>query len=328
MTQATTNPTPATLAEPVAGIWLHNPATGEIGHIVAADADGRRLEVDLWLQPGAALARAHIHDNFDERFELRQGKLGLLLEGEERVLTPGDGVVEVPAGTEHDWWNAGDGPALVRGEVEATPQAPGRPAARFLVDDRGAVVARSARSRRRAGRSRTRSGSPRSRASTATRSASPSLPPPSRPRCSARSPRSPADSAATRWQPSCTARRVPARSPIPARTASPACSPSRSASSDGGKTGRPDGRSSGRLLALLCRPFPLELVPANPLADRVVRDPVLAADGELAGRLDLARAAARRAGARPCADAALGRSRACAFAEPVAAQPGSRSVRR
>ena len=113
-------------------MWLHNPATGEIGHIVSADADGRRLEVDLWLQPGAAVARAHIHDNFDERFELRQGKLGMLLEGERRVLVPGDGVVEVSAGTEHDWWNAGDGPALIRGEVEATPRAPGRPAARFL----------------------------------------------------------------------------------------------------------------------------------------------------------------------------------------------------
>lgn len=132
MTQATTNPAPTTLAEPAAGMWLHNPATGEIGHVVAADADGRRLEVDLWLQPGAALARAHVHRNFVERFELRQGELGLLLEGEERALDPDDGLVEVAAGAEHDWWNAGDGPALVRVEVEATPNAPGRPAARFL----------------------------------------------------------------------------------------------------------------------------------------------------------------------------------------------------
>lgn len=37
------------------GRWLHNPATGEIAHLLSADADGRRAEVDLWLQPGAAV---------------------------------------------------------------------------------------------------------------------------------------------------------------------------------------------------------------------------------------------------------------------------------
>ena len=37
----------------------------------------------------------------------------------------------MPAGTVHDWWNSGVGIALVRVEVEATPEAPGQSAARF-----------------------------------------------------------------------------------------------------------------------------------------------------------------------------------------------------
>ena len=112
--------------------WFHNPATGELAHLVSADSGGRRIEVDLWLQPGAAVARAHIHDHFVERFEVRMGEVGLRVGDDERVARPGDGRVEVPAGTVHDWWNAGGGVARVAVEVEATPSAPGEPAARFI----------------------------------------------------------------------------------------------------------------------------------------------------------------------------------------------------
>src|SRR5687768_10074015 len=112
-------------------MWLHNPATGEIAHYDPPETDGRQIEVDLWLQPGAAVAKAHVHDHFVERFEVRAGEVGFQIGGDERVVRPGDGVAEVPAGTSHDWWNAGDGVADVRVEVEATPTAPGRPADRF-----------------------------------------------------------------------------------------------------------------------------------------------------------------------------------------------------
>jgi mannose-6-phosphate isomerase-like protein (cupin superfamily) len=113
------------------GRWLHNPATGEIGHVLAVDADGRRIEVDLWLQPGAAVAGAHVHDRFVERFEVREGEVGFQIAGDERVVRVGDGVAEVPAGTVHDWWNSGDGVARVRVEVVAAAAASGQPAARF-----------------------------------------------------------------------------------------------------------------------------------------------------------------------------------------------------
>jgi quercetin dioxygenase-like cupin family protein len=126
-------PHPTAPPEAAAGARFHNPATGEIArlNVGPAETGGRRIEVDLWLQPGAAVARAHIHDHFIERFEVLAGEVGFQLAGDERVAHPGDSAVEVPAGTVHDWWNAGDGVAHVRVEVAATPDAPGRPAARF-----------------------------------------------------------------------------------------------------------------------------------------------------------------------------------------------------
>lgn len=120
---------PATALE--AGRWLHNPATGEIAHVLSVGENGRRIKVDLWLQPGAAVAGAHVHDHFVERFEVRDGEVGFKVGKDERVVRDSDGLIEVPAGTVHDWWNAGNGVAHVRVEVEATPTAPGQPAARF-----------------------------------------------------------------------------------------------------------------------------------------------------------------------------------------------------
>ena len=66
-----------------------------------------------------------------KRFQVHQGEVGFQIDKDERVVRAGDGTAEVPAGTVHDWWNAGDGIAYVRVEVEAAPGAPGRPAARF-----------------------------------------------------------------------------------------------------------------------------------------------------------------------------------------------------
>ncbi len=127
-----TNTSDPPAATRTTGAWFHNPATGELAHLIAADSGGRHIEVDLWLQPGAAVARAHIHDHFVERFEVRVGEIGVQVGVTERVVRAGDAAVEVPAGTAHDWWNAGDGIAHVRVEVTATSTAPGRPADRFM----------------------------------------------------------------------------------------------------------------------------------------------------------------------------------------------------
>lgn len=123
---------PVSAADLLPGRWLHNPATGEIAHLLAADEDGRRIEVDLWLQPGAAVAGAHVHEYFVERFLVQQGEVGVQVDGSERTARAGDEPVEVPAGAVHDWWNAGDGVARVRVEVAATQSTPGEPVARFV----------------------------------------------------------------------------------------------------------------------------------------------------------------------------------------------------
>jgi hypothetical protein len=101
--------TPSNAPEVAAGAWMHNPVTGEIGRLNVAPAEtgGRRIEVIA-------------------------GEVGFQVGGDERVAHAGDARVEVPAGTVHDWWNAGDDVAHVRVEVEAEPSAPGRPAARFV----------------------------------------------------------------------------------------------------------------------------------------------------------------------------------------------------
>jgi quercetin dioxygenase-like cupin family protein len=125
--------TPDATSEPAAGTWLHNPVTGEIArlNVGPAETEGRRLEVDVWLQPGAAVVGAHLHAHLIERFEVLAGEVGFQLNGGEQIARADGTVVSVPASTVHDWWNAGDGIAHVRVEVEATPQAPGRPAGRF-----------------------------------------------------------------------------------------------------------------------------------------------------------------------------------------------------
>ncbi|HET7416825.1 MAG TPA: cupin domain-containing protein [Solirubrobacterales bacterium] len=123
---------PAQAADPLSGRWLHNPATGEIAHLLAADEDGRRIEVDLWLQPGAAVAGAHVHEHFVERFLVQEGEVSVQVDGTARTVRAGDELVEVPSGAVHDWWNAGDGIAHVRVEVAATQSAPGEPAIRFV----------------------------------------------------------------------------------------------------------------------------------------------------------------------------------------------------
>ena len=125
--------TTATASKVVAGTWIHNPATGEIGRVKVGPAEtaGRRFEADLWLQPGAAVVGVHVHDHIVERFEVVSGEVGFQLDDTERVARAGDPPVEVPVGMVHDWWNAGAGIAQVRFAVDAAAGAPGRPAARF-----------------------------------------------------------------------------------------------------------------------------------------------------------------------------------------------------
>jgi quercetin dioxygenase-like cupin family protein len=99
------------------GDVLEHPVTGErvIWRKVAADTQGQLLQGDLFAQPGGSVAAAHVHPNQEERFEVLSGTLRLRVEGEERLLSPGD-VAVITAGRSHVWWNAGEEDVHVLGE--------------------------------------------------------------------------------------------------------------------------------------------------------------------------------------------------------------------
>ena len=99
----------------VVGEALENPCTGERGVLVKPPwgPGDPSLEADLYAQPGAAVVGEHVHHNFDERFTVREGKIAFKLDGVESVAGPGE-VVEIPRGSWHDWWNAGEEVAVAR----------------------------------------------------------------------------------------------------------------------------------------------------------------------------------------------------------------------
>jgi mannose-6-phosphate isomerase-like protein (cupin superfamily) len=99
-----------------AGDVLENPATGErlVFLQTAAETGGELLEYELEFVPSGFAARDHLHPHQEERHEVLEGSLGIVTDGRERTLNPGD-VQIVPTGKRH--------------RIYATQQAPIR--ARF-----------------------------------------------------------------------------------------------------------------------------------------------------------------------------------------------------
>jgi quercetin dioxygenase-like cupin family protein len=78
--------------------------------VTVVEHSAERLVVDVTYAPGGSAPPAHAHPAQDERFEVRSGVLGVRIGGEKRELRAGD-VLEIPPGTRHAMFNAGDGPA-------------------------------------------------------------------------------------------------------------------------------------------------------------------------------------------------------------------------
>jgi mannose-6-phosphate isomerase-like protein (cupin superfamily) len=97
-----------------------NPVTGERAVVREGSEDGddpSRAVVDLYVEPGGAVAAQHVHDTVWEGFKVVSGTVGFRLNGEESILGPGEGA-EAPIGTPHDWWNAGGEVAHVEVELK------------------------------------------------------------------------------------------------------------------------------------------------------------------------------------------------------------------
>lgn len=90
-----------------AGDELINPVTGlrTVFRKTAQDTGGELLQVDWIGDPGWTTGPDHVHPYQEERFEVISGKLGLRVEGVERVLSTGETIV-APAGSAHAAWNA------------------------------------------------------------------------------------------------------------------------------------------------------------------------------------------------------------------------------
>ena len=101
-------PVPTEEMYPVSGDVITNSFAGEqIIFIKSGIETGGQYSVrEFHLKAGGAVPRAHIHTEYDETFKVIKGTLTVILNGEERVLNPGDSLM-VPRGVAHQPMNKG-----------------------------------------------------------------------------------------------------------------------------------------------------------------------------------------------------------------------------
>jgi quercetin dioxygenase-like cupin family protein len=91
-----------------AGDKLVNLVTGlrTVFRKTARDTDGELLQVDWIGDPGWTTGPDHVQPRQEERFEVLSGRLGLRVDGVERIYGVGEVIVAAP-GSAHAAWNAG-----------------------------------------------------------------------------------------------------------------------------------------------------------------------------------------------------------------------------
>ena len=105
-----------------AGDVIENPVTGErvVVRLGTEETGGELLVVEGFIKPGGAVTGEHVHPAIEETFTVVSGRVGFRIDGRESIAEPGQRL-HVPAGTAHDWWNAGEEEA--RAIVEISPGA-------------------------------------------------------------------------------------------------------------------------------------------------------------------------------------------------------------
>ena len=87
------------------GDILYNPVSRATVTFIqtAADTAGRLLQLDVSIAPGGSLCNMpmHIHPKQQERISLKSGKIGVTMDGINRVYEAGESV-HIPAGTAHN----------------------------------------------------------------------------------------------------------------------------------------------------------------------------------------------------------------------------------
>src|SRR3954467_7102700 len=85
---------------------------GSTIHFVESSAE--RLVVEIAYDGNGVKPPTHLHPSQEERFEVLEGEINVLLDGKRRTLRAGDTLL-VPAGTPHQMW--ADAPARQRWET-------------------------------------------------------------------------------------------------------------------------------------------------------------------------------------------------------------------
>src|SRR5581483_9550720 len=101
-----------------AGDTVVNPVTGEklVWELTSHDTDGAYTLFDTYVEPGGAVATAHVHPYQTEIFTVVSGRLGVKRGREKLELGPGE-VAMIDPGVAHKFWNAGDETLCFRAEV-------------------------------------------------------------------------------------------------------------------------------------------------------------------------------------------------------------------
>jgi quercetin dioxygenase-like cupin family protein len=110
---------PAGIPRSRAGDVVVSRATGERAIVLRGSEDSTdgSIAFHVFVKAGGGFVREHSHPALTERFRVISGRIGLKLDGEERILDAGADVA-VPPGVSHRWWNAGSGEAQVLVEVD------------------------------------------------------------------------------------------------------------------------------------------------------------------------------------------------------------------
>jgi len=101
-------------APPRRSVKRRSPSAVETVRIVQRSDDALIAEMEL--APGHKLPPAHRHPAQDEHFEVLEGALRVVLEGEEHVVRAGDSI-DVPRGTAHTMGAGGEAPVRTRWET-------------------------------------------------------------------------------------------------------------------------------------------------------------------------------------------------------------------
>ena len=94
-------------------------ATGQRAIMLLGTEDSQdgAIAFHLFVRPRGADLCEHVHPSLTERLRVLAGRVGVRLDGEERLLEAGDELTIAP-GVSHRWWNAGSGEAEMLVQID------------------------------------------------------------------------------------------------------------------------------------------------------------------------------------------------------------------